>query len=286
MFTFKHCTLIGVVCLGAFVMISCGEFAPSNHRDRSVRMRRDRFDWQIPEPTKHPTTTTTTSPTTTTTEPMMVVEKINVTSMLIRDGTIQINADDVMHKEEAEGIGDVGLILWGGPSKKSLKHKKISATTTTTSTTKSNIAKIMDAMPSANEDVIRVVKLADDEHYGKGRAKPKYISMVLATMNSTEYKDETSSTTTIASTSSSQANNEIPTTQSNNISNTKTNKATTENNNVVMKISKTSHTEKSEKTTPAAFANLVDISGKESPNESSTPIIMGEHMEYTISVSS
>lgn len=58
--------------------------------------------------------------------------------------------------------------------------------------TESNLKKIMNRMPSANEDMIRVVKLKEDERYGKGKAKPKYISMVLAKMNSTEYDDEVS----------------------------------------------------------------------------------------------
>lgn len=187
--------------------------------------------------------------------------------MLIRDGTIQLNADDVMHKEEAEGIGDVGLILWGGPSKKSNKQLKSmtpTPTTTTTTTTESNIAKIMDAMPSANEDMIRVVELTDDEHYGKGRAKPKYISMVLAKMNSTQYKGEITTTTTTSTSSTSPQTNAPPTTVDL--------ASTTDANDDVMKIS---HSVKMD-------AKMM----KKIANESSTPIIMGEHMEYTISISS
>lgn len=273
-----------VVCFGAFVVLSHGEFV--QNRDR-VRVRRNRFDWQIPEPTRHPTTTTTLSPSTTTAEPI-VVEKINVTSMIIRDGTVQINADDVMHKEEAEGIGDVGLILWGGPGKKS--SKQIQITTTTTTSTESNIAKIMDSMPSANEDMIRVVKLKEDEHYGKGWAKPKYISMVLAKMNSTEYKGEATTTTTTSKTSpisddhvitTYSTNDEITTTEIKSEPTT-----TTENNHVVMKISKNSNNVNLESTPKTSTTtSSPDISEKDYLNVSSTPIIMGEHMEYSISKS-
>lgn len=342
---------------------------------RHIRQKKH-FDWQIADPTEQPESTT--RPATTSTFPPPEMSTVNVTSMLIRDGTVQINPDEIMHTEEAEGIGDVGLILWGGNRKadnkkhveatvsevkksitrkstqqffteipkvleaETMTKKNISSeianenlelstaavidhtthifvetstkkylpmeinttepsfTTTksnqlsielieedtsfteignettiktsdneqsptshvpqylpqnsadtarvpsTTSnrpvvgnnviailaqmiatpddikilneignvqpaitespaimiipseptSTESNIEKIMDTMPSANEDVIRVVKLKQDQRYGKGMAKPKYISMALAHMNSTEYDENDKPITT------------------------------------------------------------------------------------------
>lgn len=332
---------------------------------RHIRQKKH-FDWQIADPTEPPESTT--RPATTSTLPPPEISTINVTSMIIRDGTVQINPDEIMHKEEAEGIGDVGLILWGGSRKvdvkkhveateqsatnymtknihqistepprvleaetivkqnisaefpmRDLEHSTVSVIEHTTNnsveassetdlsieinttepsvttsnseklskegmaenentvteidhettikpihivqatshvpqnsavtakappsktsirpvvgnnvitilakmiaspedikilkeignvepaitespaimiipseptSTESNIEKIMDTMPSANEDVIRVVKLKQDQRYGKGMAKPKYISMALAHMNSTEYDEE------------------------------------------------------------------------------------------------
>lgn len=285
-------------------MFSHGEFISRTDR---FRVKRDRFDWQIPEPTQHPTTTTTTTAATTTTAEPIVVEKINVTSMIITNGTVQINADDIMHKEEAEGIGDVGLILWGAPSKPSHKatHKK-------TPTTESNIAKIMNSMPSANEDMIRIVKLAKDEHYGKGKAKPKYISMILAKMNSTEYKGDGSTAKTPTSTTTTTTSTSIPvsvqvqeistvlptevnvipnTTNDSKLSSTST--STTEAVHVVMKITKSSHStvkidnsKESTSAIPIATESHVKVDATETSNDSSTPIIMGEHMEFSISASS
>lgn len=254
---------IGVVCLVAFVMLSSGELVSSSNRGKS-RARRARFDWQIPEPTQHPTTTSTTRATTTTAEPI-VVEKINVTSMLIRDGTIQINADDVMHKVEAEGIGDVGLILWGAPSKKTSKSQTTPthAPSTTMVSTASNIAKIMELVPSADEDMIRVVKLAEDEHYGKGWAKPKYISMVLAKMNSTEYKADEATTT-----DKNSAN--------------QTSEKGTQKPDSTTRTTETSHESMTIKS--VLSEKLVKAVSTDAPNESTTPIIMGEHMEYSISM--
>lgn len=317
---------------------------------RHIRQKKH-FDWQIADPTEPPETTT--RPAATSTLPPPEISTVNITSLLIRDGTVQINPDEIMHKEEAEGIGDVGLILWGSSHKldvtkpveatvtevkksitrnvtrsnqqistevpkeislkannnsssenanENLEHSTVpviehtthvpveistetylpietnstepSITTTnyqqlptermdvantvtdienatsiktishvdvpsTTSirpvvgsnviailakmiatpgdikilkeignmepaitespaimiipseptSTESNIEKIMDTMPSANEDVIRVIKLKQDQRYGKGMAKPKYISMALAHMNSTEYDE-------------------------------------------------------------------------------------------------
>lgn len=336
-------------------------FAEYQRLARHIRQKKH-FDWQIADPTE-PLESTTRHAYKTSTLPPSEVVTVNVTSMLIRDGTVQINPDEIMHKEEAEGIGDVGLILWGGSHAVDVKKMKVSVTVAremtkktstvdrsvidleaetateesqTTSTevpeeilqstytseeittesflqsdiiaieqsdktssssqksekdppngieaeklkllnsktsktinielspapmptftnssslhstetsadhstsrplivnnviailsemistpedikileeignvepvitespaimiipteptsTESNIEKIMDTMPTANEDVIRVVKLKQDQRYGKGMAKPKYISMALANMNSTEYDDD------------------------------------------------------------------------------------------------
>lgn len=192
----------------------CLVFATTVSGSTLLRFKRTHYDWQPPLPTSRPTTTTSTS---TTTERPPHVEIVNVTSMLIRDGTARIGADVVMHKEEAEGIGDAGIILWGRPkvtttttvkpaTNEAIKSSVLSpaevlksssivqTTTSTTTTTESNIEKIMDNMPTANEDMIRVVKLANDEHYGHGHAKPKFISLVLATMKSVEYQGEETTT--------------------------------------------------------------------------------------------
>lgn len=179
------------------------EIVNNEYSERHSRMMRKRFDWQIPEATKAPKVAERiTIKSTTTTTPYPV---INVTSMIIRDGTVQINPNEIMHKEEAEGIGDVGIILWGASPKIEntteqaiiVKGNVMVIPTEHPTTQVSNLEKIMATMPSANEDVIRVLKLADDEQYGKGRAKPKYISMALAHMNSTEYNesDTTNATT-------------------------------------------------------------------------------------------
>lgn len=164
------------------------------------RFKRTHFDWQPPLPTSRPTPTTST--TTTTVQPPHV-EIVNVTSMLIRDGTARIAADVVMHKEEAEGIGDAGIILWGRPQTVgTTTTEKASAVSSPgqlakslTTTTESNIEKIMDSMPTANEDMIRILQLSKDEQYGHGHAKPKYISIALATMKSIEYPGEITTTT-------------------------------------------------------------------------------------------
>lgn len=335
---------------------------------RHIRQKKH-FDWQIADPTEPPQPTA--RPATTSTLPPPEMSTVNVTSLLIRDGTVQINPDEIMHKEEAEGIGDVGLILWGGSQMEDVKKdvkitvaevkmsiaRKVTEVTQQISTeaetvtiknilsaigkenlerstatvnehttkifvstetdlpieinmtepsfnltskqlstdrlevvntvteienitiktidseqsqtarvpqnlsqvtvaiakvpsttsdrpvvgnnviailakmianpedikilkdignmepaitespaimiipseptsTESNIEKIMGTMPSANEDVIRVLKLKQDQRYGKGMAKPKYISMALAHMNSTEYDEDDEPITT------------------------------------------------------------------------------------------
>lgn len=88
-------------------------------------------------------------------------------------------------------VRDVGAILFGSSSDKTTTTI---ATTSVPSTTtkipeknKSNIDKIFESMPSESEDMIRVVTLKPDEHYGKGKAKAKYLTMELEKMNSTEY---------------------------------------------------------------------------------------------------
>lgn len=173
-----------------------GEYSEIFQSNVYIRQKKH-FDWQKAAVTEEAEVTEPIPvPTTTTPKP---IEKINVTSMIIRDGTVQINPDDVMHKEDAEGIGDVGIILWGEPKQKEeheivVKGNVMVIPTEHPSTTVSNLEKIMATMPSANEDVIRVLKLSEDEHYGKGKAKPKYISMALAHMNSTEYEPDTNVT--------------------------------------------------------------------------------------------
>lgn len=90
-------------------------------------------------------------------------------------------------------VRDVGAILFGSSSDKTTTTKAItsvpSATTEIPEKDKSNIDKIVDSMPSESEDMIRVVTLKKDEHYGKGKAKPKYLTMELEKMNSTEYTE-------------------------------------------------------------------------------------------------
>lgn len=52
------------------------------------------------------------------------------------------------------------------------------------------IERIMNTAPSVSEDMIKTIILKKNQYYGKGRAKPKYISMEFAKMNSTEYQQE------------------------------------------------------------------------------------------------
>lgn len=100
-------------------------------------------------------------------------------------------------------VRDVKDILFGSSS-----EEKATTTVSTTSvpsvTTaapkEDHVEKIIESMPSESEDMIRVVTLKPDEHYGKGKAKPKYLTMELEKMNSTEYVEGITSKTPASST--------------------------------------------------------------------------------------
>lgn len=94
-------------------------------------------------------------------------------------------------------VRDVGEILFGSSADKTsttIATTSITATTESAKSNKPNINKIVESMPSESEDMIRVVTLKKEEHYGKGRAKPKYLSMELEKMNSTDYNESTTLT--------------------------------------------------------------------------------------------
>lgn len=90
-------------------------------------------------------------------------------------------------------VGDVGAILWG-----LLDNENTVITTKTATTpeifvdeqTEPAIERIMNTAPSVSEDMIKTFKLKKDQYYGKGRAKPKYITMEFAKINSTEYQQD------------------------------------------------------------------------------------------------
>lgn len=105
---------------------------------------------------------------------------------------IQKFLNDVKNKfNHVHPVRDVKNILFGSSDKKTtntvVTTSTPSTTTETTKTEKSHIAQITESMPSESEDMIRVITLKEDEHYGKGKAKPKYLTMELEKMNSTEY---------------------------------------------------------------------------------------------------
>lgn len=105
---------------------------------------------------------------------------------------IQKFLNDVKNKfNHVHPVRDVKNILFGSSDKKTtdtvVTTSTPSTTTETTNKKKSHIAKITESMPSESEDMIRVITLKEDEHYGKGKAKPKFLTMELEKMNSTEY---------------------------------------------------------------------------------------------------
>lgn len=120
--------------------------------------------------------------------------------------------DDVKTKfSHVHPVRDVKKILFGSSEHKTNTTDGSTTTTTTTTvpsvtTEKSHINKIIDSMPSESEDMIRVVTLKPDEHYGKGKAKPKYLTKELEKANTTEYVEGSTiaSTTTAAEKSSTE----------------------------------------------------------------------------------
>lgn len=94
--------------------------------------------------------------------------------------------EDVKNKfNHIHPVRDVKNILFGSTENKT---PTVATSTVSTSTTaESHIHKIVDSMPSESEDMIRVVTLKPDEHYGKGKAKPKYLTKELEKTNTTEY---------------------------------------------------------------------------------------------------
>lgn len=95
--------------------------------------------------------------------------------------------------QTSPNTGDVGAILWGK------RHEQEQVTTEPNPTTLSAavrtepaIERIVNTAPSVREDMIKTIILGKDQHYGKGRAKAKYITMEFAKINSTEYDTESS----------------------------------------------------------------------------------------------
>ncbi|GAB0095452.1 glucose dehydrogenase [Sergentomyia squamirostris] len=54
---------------------------------------------------------------------------------------------------------------------------------------RSNVKAILETLPTANEDMIKTVTLAEEEVYGRGRGKPKVISEALKRAEPTVYED-------------------------------------------------------------------------------------------------
>lgn len=99
--------------------------------------------------------------------------------------------------ETTENTADVGAILWGKhDQKKDVTTKNenpfrtIGTLQSDVVTTEPAIERIVNTAPSVSEDMIKTVILTKDQHYGKGRAKAKYITMEFAKINSTEYNTE------------------------------------------------------------------------------------------------
>lgn len=110
---------------------------------------------------------------------------------------IQKFIGDVKNKfNHIHPVRDVKEILFGPSDKKATTIVTTSnpSTTETVKKEKSHIEKIADSMPSESEDMIRVITLKEDEHYGKGKAKPKYLTKELQKINSTEYVEGSTST--------------------------------------------------------------------------------------------
>lgn len=109
--------------------------------------------------------------------------------------------DDVKNKfNHIHPVRDVKEILFGSSEKKAtttIASSVHSVTTAAPTNSESHIDKIIESMPSESEDMIRVVTLKEDQHYGKGKAKPKYLTMELEKMNSTEYTDNSTSTSKV-----------------------------------------------------------------------------------------
>ncbi len=106
--------------------------------------------------------------------------------------------DDVKNKfNHVHPVRDVKEILFGSPQTKTsttIASTSVPSTTEEPKKEKSHIDKIIDSMPSESEDMIRVVTLKEDEQYGKGKAKPKYLTMELEKANTTEYVEGSTST--------------------------------------------------------------------------------------------
>lgn len=117
---------------------------------------------------------------------------------------IQKFFDDVKNKfNHIHPVRDVKEILFGSSEKKTTTTASHpSVTTEVPKKNKSHVGEILESMPSESEDMIRVVTLKEDEHYGKGKAKPKLLTIELEKMNSTEYAEMSTSKTTVAGKSS------------------------------------------------------------------------------------
>lgn len=172
-----------------FILFSTILYANNIHCDGNIKHNNHPIDFLKPtneDNLKHEVIATTTKS----------ADVITTTAKTNTDESngVQKFIDDVKNKfNHIHPVRDVKHILFGSANKSSTTMPP--AGVSTSSTTESHIHKIVESMPSESEDMIRVVTLKDDQHYGKGKAKPQYLTRELEKMNSTEYVEGTTSTT-------------------------------------------------------------------------------------------
>lgn len=128
-----------------------------------------------------------TTPTTTSTTAISITEQKQMNSEITTTENTILQTDPASSSTSSKNE-------IASTEKNSAKVIDTNQTTMSESTTlkpMSGMDKIMATAPSLDEDRIRTYKLNETDRYGHGKAKPKYITKQLKTMNTTEYTEDT-----------------------------------------------------------------------------------------------